>query len=209
MRGQELWMSITWQRYLRYRHTWCILDDACSLYVHTVCSLRHVILIYIYKYICLCRCFSLCMVVCMSLMSQDALMACFLSAFGVETARFCVQKHSIFTRLQKSNPQPAVWTNGCWTKNRGFYPRNGWWKYRKTLLIWMIWGVFPYFWKHPNELMDWMSSNPNFHRFVWCSIDSGTNDQRSFLQFWIFKYIEFSKTMFGSPQKLHLRNNHN
>ncbi len=33
-------------------------------------------------------------------------------------------------------------------KNRGVYPQNGWWKWWKTLLKWMIWG-YPYFQKHP------------------------------------------------------------
>ena len=40
-------------------------------------------------------------------------------------------------------------TYGCWTKNRGKTPQNGWFIW-KTLLKWMIWG-YPYFWKHSYE----------------------------------------------------------
>ena len=38
-------------------------------------------------------------------------------------------------------------TYGCQPKNRGFYPHNGWFISWKTLLKFMIWGVFLYFWR--------------------------------------------------------------
>ncbi len=39
---------------------------------------------------------------------------------------------------------------GCWTKNRGILPQNGWWKFHgKPYWNGTIWGFPPYFWKHP------------------------------------------------------------
>ena len=40
----------------------------------------------------------------------------------------------------------AIW---MFPKIGGFFPQNGWFISWKTLLKWMIWGGFPYFWKHP------------------------------------------------------------
>ena len=38
---------------------------------------------------------------------------------------------------------------GVEPKIGGFYPQNGWFCSWKPLWKWMIWGVSPYFWKHP------------------------------------------------------------
>ncbi len=46
---------------------------------------------------------------------------------------------------------------GCWTKNRGGFPPKWMVKIMENPMIkWMIWVVFPYFWKHPYRCRCWI-----------------------------------------------------